>query len=142
MKDHAMKLPHRPHLHLASLAFLAALGNAGDASAQAYPSRPITMIVPFAAGGPLDTLGRIVGEHMRTSLGQPVIIENVPGADGSIGVGRAARAPADGYTLGIGQSATHVFNGAFYSLRYDVQKDFEPVSLLTTNPLLIVTKNA
>src|SRR5262249_44263744 len=126
---------------LVSLAVVVALEGVGHASAQVYPSRPITMIVPFAAGGPLDTLGRIIGERMRASLAQPVILENVTGADGTIGVGRAARAAPDGYTLSIGQLATHVFNGAFYSLRYDVQKDFEPVSLLTTNPLLIVTRN-
>jgi tripartite-type tricarboxylate transporter receptor subunit TctC len=127
---------------LTSLAFVAALAGAGHASAQVYPSRPITMIVPFAAGGPLDTLGRIIGERMRASLAQSLILENVTGADGTIGVGRAARAAPDGYTLSIGQLSTHVFNGAFYTLRYDVQKDFEPVSLLTTNPLLIVTKNS
>ena len=109
------------------------------ARAQTYPSRPITMNVPFAAGGPTDTIARIVSERLRASLGQPVIIENVTGADGTIGVGRVARAAADGYTIGIGHWATHVLNGAAYSLQYDVLKDFEPVSLLTTNPLLIVT---
>jgi len=109
------------------------------ARAQTYPSRPITMNVPFAAGGPTDTIARIVSERMRASLGQAVIIENVTGADGTIGVGRVARAAADGYTIGIGHWATHVLNGAAYSLQYDVLKDFEPVSLLTTNPLLIVT---
>jgi tripartite-type tricarboxylate transporter receptor subunit TctC len=109
------------------------------ARAQTYPSRPITMNVPFAAGGPTDTIARIVSERMRAPLGQAVIIENVTGADGTIGVGRVARAAADGYTIGIGHWATHVLNGAAYSLQYDVLKDFEPVSLLTTNPLLIVT---
>jgi tripartite-type tricarboxylate transporter receptor subunit TctC len=112
------------------------------ARAQTYPSRPITMNVPFAAGGPTDTIARIVSERMRVSLGQAVIIENVTGADGTIGVGRVARAAADGYTVGIGHWATHVLNGAAYSLQYDVLKDFEPVSLLTTNPLLIVTNKA
>jgi tripartite-type tricarboxylate transporter receptor subunit TctC len=112
------------------------------ARAQTYPSRPITMNVPFAAGGPTDTIARIVSERMRASLGQAVIIENVTGADGTIGVGRVARAAADGYTIGIGHWATHVLNGAAYSLQYDVLKDFEPVTLLATNPLLIVTNKA
>jgi len=123
--------------------FISLLGGAAawplTARAQSYPSRPITMNVPFAAGGPTDTIARIVSERMRASLGQALIIENVTGADGTIGVGRVARAAADGYTIGIGHWATHVLNGAAYSLQYDAVKDFEPVSLLTTNPLLIVT---
>ena len=107
-----------------------------------YPSRPITMIVPFAAGGPTDTIGRIISERVRASLSQTVIIENVTGANGSIGVGRVARAAPDGYTLGIGHWATHVINGAIYPLQYDVFSDFAPVALIATNPQLIVTKNA
>src|SRR5262249_50551549 len=95
----------------------------GTASAQNYPSRPITMIVPFPAGGPTDTIGRIMAERMRSSLGQTVIIENVTGAAGSIGVGRVARAAPDGYTLSIGHWSTHVVNGAIYSLPYDVFND-------------------
>ena len=87
--------------------------------AQAYPSRPITMIVPFSAGGPTDVVTRIVAEGMKASLGQTIIIENVAGADGTIGVGRAARAAPDGYTLSAGQLGTHVLNGAIYSLRYN-----------------------
>ena len=112
------------------------------ADAQTYPTRPITMVVPFAAGGPTDAITRIVAERMRTSLGQTVIIENVTGADGSIGVGRVARAAPDGYTLSIGQWSTHVLNGAAYTLAYDLLKDFEPVALLATNPEVIVTNTA
>jgi tripartite-type tricarboxylate transporter receptor subunit TctC len=110
------------------------------ADAQVYPSHPITIIVPFPAGGPSDTLARIVAERMRVSLGQPVIIENVTGASGSTGVGRVARAAPDGYTLSLGTSTTHVINGAVLTLHYDLLNDFEPVSLLATNPQLIVAK--
>jgi tripartite-type tricarboxylate transporter receptor subunit TctC len=100
------------------------------------------MVVPFAAGGPTDTITRIVAERMRASLGQTVIIENVTGADGSIGVGRVARAAPDGYTLSVGQWSTHVLNGAAYALSYDLLKDFEPVALIATNPEVIVTNTA
>ena len=112
----------------------------GSARAQAYPSRPISLIVPFAAGGPTDTIARIIAEGMRASLGQPIIIENVGGADGSIAVGRAARAAPDGYTLSIGNVATHVLNGAAYSLSYDLLNDFEAISRLTDAPIFIDTK--
>jgi tripartite-type tricarboxylate transporter receptor subunit TctC len=95
------------------------------------------MIVAFPAGGPTSTIARVVAERMQVSLGQAVIIDNVGGAGGSIGVGRIARAAPDGYTLSFGSVTTHVYNGAVYALPYDVQKDFEPVSLVTTNPLLI-----
>jgi tripartite-type tricarboxylate transporter receptor subunit TctC len=114
----------------------------GAAPAEPYPSRPITMIVPFPAGGPTDTLARILTERMKTSLGQPMVIENVSGAGGSIGVGRVARAAPDGYTLSIGHVQTHVLNGAVYKLPYDVVKDFEPVSLIADTPQWIVGKNA
>ena len=107
---------------------------------QGYPSRPITMIVPYAAGGPTDVIGRIVAEGMRASLGQSIIIENVGGANGSIGVGRVARAVGDGYTLSIGDWSTHVVNGAIYALSYDVLRDFEPVALLVSNPYLVVAR--
>ena len=110
------------------------------APAQVYPSRPITMIVPYSAGGPTDTLGRILAEHMRSSLGQSIIIENVTGAGGTIGVGRVARAAPDGYTLGIGQVSTNGFNGATYSLSYDLVKDLAPVALLTIAPMWIIGK--
>src|SRR4051812_34530653 len=113
----------------------------GAAHAQPYPSRPITMVVPFAAGGPTDTLARIVAERMRQSLGQSVIVENTTGAAGSIAVGRVVRAAPDGYTLGIGHWSTHVVNGAIYPLNYDLLKDLDPVALLPSNPQLIVTTN-
>jgi tripartite-type tricarboxylate transporter receptor subunit TctC len=109
--------------------------------AQPYPSRPITMVVPFAAGGPTDTLARIVGERMRQALGQSIIIENTTGAAGSIAVGRVVRAAPDGYTLGIGHWSTHVVNGAIYPLPYDLLKDLDPVALLPSNPQLIVATN-
>jgi tripartite-type tricarboxylate transporter receptor subunit TctC len=109
-------------------------------SAQPYPSRPITMVVPLAAGGPLDTLARILAEPMRVSLGQPVIVENVTGAAGTVGTGRVARATPDGYTFGMGFLGTHVLNGAIYALPYDVVKDFDPIALISSNPHLIVAK--
>ena len=134
-----MKIPRRTFLHFAAGAGgLQILSR--SARAQAYPGRPLTLIVPFAAGGPTDTIARIVAEGMRTSLGQPIIIENVGGADGSIAVGRAARAPPDGYTLSIGNVATHVLNGAAYSLSYDLLNDFEAISLLTGAPAFIDAK--
>jgi tripartite-type tricarboxylate transporter receptor subunit TctC len=114
----------------------------GGAQAQVYPTRPITLVVPYPAGGPTDTLGRILAEHMRGTLGQTLVIENVTGAGGTIGVGRVARAPGDGYTLAIGQVATNVFNGATYQLPYDLLKDLVPVALLTTAPMWIIGKTA
>jgi tripartite-type tricarboxylate transporter receptor subunit TctC len=110
------------------------------ASAQTYPARPITMIVPFPAGGPTDVIGRVVAERMRGSLGQPIVIENVGGADGSIGVGRAVRAKPDGYTIDLGAIGTHVMNGAFYSLRYDVLSDFAPISPLVATPFVLFAR--
>jgi tripartite-type tricarboxylate transporter receptor subunit TctC len=134
-----MKLPRRQFLHLAvGAAALPAVSR--FAWAQAYPMRPITIVVPFPAGGPTDTLARILAEHMRTLLGQSVIIENVSGAGGSIGVGRVARAAPDGYTVSIGHWSTHVLNGASYQLQYDVVQDFEPVSLLANTPQWIVAR--
>jgi len=110
------------------------------ASAQAYPSRQITIVVPFPPGGPTDFLGRMVAERLRISFGQPAVVENVPGANGSLGVGRVARAAPDGYTLVLGLWNTHVANGAVYALPYDVQKDFEPVALLSDIASLVVTR--
>jgi tripartite-type tricarboxylate transporter receptor subunit TctC len=112
------------------------------AQAQSYPTRPISILVPFAPGGPTDTIARILAERMRASLGQTVIIENVTGANGTIAVGRVARAAPDGYTLSIGQTGTHVLNGATYTLQYHVLNDLEPISLLTESPLLIVGNKA
>ena len=129
-----------------AVAFATALGCANlvcpiGTQAQDYPSRPITMIVPFAAGGPTDTLGRLLGERMRQSLGQVVIIENVTGAGSTIGVGRAAQASPDGYTLALGNWTSFVGSGALYRTTYDLLADFEPVSLLTFAPMLIVGKS-
>jgi tripartite-type tricarboxylate transporter receptor subunit TctC len=107
------------------------------ASAQAtYPNRPITMIVSGPAGGPSDTMGRILAERIRRSLGQPIIIENISGADGSIGTSRAARARPDGYTIDLGFLSNHVLNGAVYSLQYDLLNDFAPISPLVTGSLV------
>jgi tripartite-type tricarboxylate transporter receptor subunit TctC len=127
---------------LLAVVLAASLGTVGSGSAQVYPSRPVTMIVPFPAGGSVDAVGRIVAEGMRVSLGQAVVVENVAGAAGSIGVGRVARAAADGYTLSMGQWGTHVANGAIYALPYDVVRDFEPLALLAGNPYLVLTKKA
>jgi tripartite-type tricarboxylate transporter receptor subunit TctC len=112
------------------------------ARAQAYPTRSITVIVPFPAGGPLDTVARLLSERMRTTLGQPIIVENVAGANGSLGVSRAARAPADGYTLIAGTVTTHVLIGALYALQFDLTQDLEPVAQLGVEPLLIVGKKS
>jgi tripartite-type tricarboxylate transporter receptor subunit TctC len=134
-----MKLPRRQFLHLA-VGATALPAVSRIATAQSYPSRPITMIVPFAVGGPLDVVGRIMAEAMRESLGQPVIIEDVAGAAGSIGVGRLVRAAPDGYTIGIGNNGTNVFNGAMYALQYDLAKDLQPIGLLASTPQLIVAR--
>ena len=117
-----------------------ALQNVTNANAQPYPSRPITMIVPLAPGGSTDVIARIMAEGMRAALGQPVIVENVTGAGGTIGVGRVARAAPDGYTFGIGQWGTNVASGAIYPLQYDLLKDFEPIALIATQPFLIVAR--
>jgi tripartite-type tricarboxylate transporter receptor subunit TctC len=115
---------------------------AAAASAQNYPARAVTLIVPFSAGGPTDTIGRIMAERMGRSLGQSVVVENATGAGGSIGVGRVARAAPDGYALGIGHIGTHVINGAVYQLPFDLLKDLEPVAMIATNPQIIISKNA
>ena len=132
--NHTMKPLHRRQfLHLGAGAV--ALPAVPRISwAQAYPARPITMIVSGAAGGGTDVIARVVAERMRGSLAQPIIIENVSGADGSIGAGRAARARPDGYTIDIGFQGNHVLNGAFFSLPYDVLNDFAPISPLVTLP--------
>ena len=124
------------------LAVLAILVLAAPALAQNFPSRPVTIVVPFAAGGPSDVMARILAEHMKTTLGEAVLVENVTGAAGSIGVGRAAKSPADGYTISFGHLGTHVANGAVYKLNYDLVADLDPVVLLPSNPMIIVSKNA
>jgi len=112
----------------------ASLAAMSGSLAQPYPTRAVTLVVPYGAGGPLDTLTRIVSDRMRVSLGQPVVIENITGASGVIGVGRAVRAEPDGYTVSVGNWPTHVVNGAVFTLQYDLLRDFEPVALLSSNP--------
>jgi tripartite-type tricarboxylate transporter receptor subunit TctC len=124
------------------LAVLAALAFTGAAVAEKYPSHPITVIVPFSAGGPSDAMMRVLAERMKQTLGEAILIENVTGAGGSIGVGRAVRSPPDGYTVGFGHLGTNVANGAIYRLGYDLVADLEPVVLLPSNPMIIVSKNA
>ena len=124
---------------VAALVFLAW---AGMAAAQNYPTRAMTMIVPFPAGGATDTLARFLAEKMRAVFGQPVIIENVAGAAGSLGVARAVRSAADGYTLSIGTSTTHMLTGGLYALQFDLLKDLEPVIQIGSEPLLIVGRKS
>jgi tripartite-type tricarboxylate transporter receptor subunit TctC len=121
---------------------LVGLAWAGMTAAQNYPTRAMTMIVPFPAGGATDTLARFLAEEMRATLGQPVIVENVAGAAGSLGVGRAVRSAADGYTLSIGTSTTHMLTGGLYALQFDLLKDLEPVIQIGSEPLLIVGKKS
>jgi tripartite-type tricarboxylate transporter receptor subunit TctC len=111
-----------------------------EAAPEAYPSRPIRMIVPFPAGGPTDAIGRVFAERMRDTLGQPIIVENVPGAAGSLGTERVALAVSDGYTIGLGNAVTHVLNGAIFPLKYDVVDAFAPISLLVNEPAVIVVR--
>jgi tripartite-type tricarboxylate transporter receptor subunit TctC len=124
------------------VAALVGLAWAGMAAAQNYPTRAMTMIVPFPAGGATDTLARFLAEKMRAVLRQPVIIENVAGAAGSLGVGRAVRSAADGYTLSIGTSTTHMLTGGLYALQFDLLKDLEPVIQIGSEPLLIVGRKS
>src|SRR6266550_278480 len=136
-----MKCPRRRFLHLAAgAAALPALSRV--AWAQSYPSRPITIVVPYPAGGLFDALARVLAEPLREALSQTVVIENVGGAGGSIAVGRVARAAPDGYTVAIGSADQFVVNAAIYALPYDVVNDFEPVALVMSGPLLIVSKTA
>ncbi|MCA6114044.1 tripartite tricarboxylate transporter substrate binding protein BugD [Bradyrhizobium sp. WSM 1738] len=124
------------------LAAIAVLAFGGVAAAQNFPSRPITIIVPFSAGGPSDAMARILAERMKVAFGEQVLVENVTGAGGSVGVGRAVRSPPDGYTISFGHLGTHVANGAVYKLGYDLVTDLEPVALLPSNPMIIVSKKA
>jgi tripartite-type tricarboxylate transporter receptor subunit TctC len=139
-------------MNLARRSFLQFIGTAassafsefalsGSATAQTWPARPVTMIVPYPPGGPTDVLARVLAEQMRGALGQPLIIENIAGAEGSIGVARAARAKADGYTIELGAMSTHVLNAAFYPLPYDVLNDFAPILPLVTTPQVLFARN-
>jgi len=128
-------------MRIAILAALALLGFASNAHAENFPSRQITIVVPFSAGGPSDAMARVLAERMQRSLGQTILIENVTGAGGSLGVGRVVRSPADGYTIGFGHLGTNVANGAIYKLGYDLVTDLEPVVMLPSNPMIIVSKN-
>jgi tripartite-type tricarboxylate transporter receptor subunit TctC len=119
---------------------LALLSSGWTASAQTFPLRPVTIVVPVSPGGPTDTIARLLAENMRISLGHPVVVENVTGAGGNIGVGRVARAAPDGYTIVMGLTSTHVFNSFLYSLPFDVSTDFAPIALVATNPQLIVSR--
>src|SRR6476659_6305386 len=121
-------------------ALLATLAFAGSAVADHFPSHPITIVVPFSAGGPSDAMARILAERMKATLGETLLVENVTGAGGSVGVGRAVRSPPDGYTISFGHLGTHVANGAIYKLGYDLVTDLEPVALLPSNPMIIVSK--
>ena len=134
-----MRLPRRQFLHMAAgAAALPAMSRITEA--QTYPTRPITMVVPFPAGSSADATARVLAEQIRGLLGQPVIIENVSGADGSIGTGRVARARPDGYTIELGVTSTHMMNGAVYSLPYDVVNDFAPISPLVTVPTVLFAR--
>jgi tripartite-type tricarboxylate transporter receptor subunit TctC len=129
------------HMRILLVAVALMLGTAAHrAAAEDYPTRPITMVVPFAAGGSSDTIGRILADGMRGPLGQSVLIENVGGASGNVGVGRVARAAPDGYTLILGSWPTHVLNAAIFTLPYHPQNDFEPVSLIAAQPLLVIAR--
>src|SRR5580693_4074124 len=134
-----MDIRRRRFLHLAAGA-AALTCRPGIAFAQAYPSRPITMSVPYAAGGPLDVMVRVLAEGLRPALGQTIVIENVAGAGGSIGAARAARAAPDGYTISAGNWSSHVATGAIYALPFDPLKDLEPVSMLPSEPNLIIAR--
>mgnify|MGYP003694700171 CR=1 FL=1 len=136
-----LKLPRLERLRAIGVALAAVMGSIGGAGAEAYPSRPITIVVPYAAGGLFDLIARALAESMRGALAQSVVIENVGGAGGSIALGRVARAAPDGYTLSVGSGDQFVVNAAIYPLQYDVVQDFEPVTLLMNGPNLIVSKN-
>jgi tripartite-type tricarboxylate transporter receptor subunit TctC len=124
------------------LAALLTVTGVTGAATQTYPTKPITIVVPFAAGGPSDAIARILGDRMKATLGQPFVIENVTGAGGSIGVGRAVRAAPDGYTISFGHLGTHVANQAIYPLPYDMLNDLDPVVLLPSNPMVVVSRNS
>jgi len=130
------------HVLSAAVVVASSIAGLGNVFAQDFPNRPVTVIVPFSAGGPTDALIRTLADRMRVSLGQSILVENVTGAAGTIGVGRVARAPGDGYTLSFGHWSTHVINGAVYPLPFDLLTDLEPIALLTSYPMLLISKNA
>ena len=123
---------------LREILFTVLLGCALNAAAQSYPNRPITLVVPFSAGGPTDTIARIMAARMTAAIGQTVVVDNTTGAGGTIGVARVVKAASDGYTIGIGHIGTHVVNGAIYPLTYDLLTDLEPVAMIATNPQIVV----
>ena len=125
---------------LLACVFAVTLLAASSAAAQSYPTKPLTIVVPFSAGGPTDTLARIMGERMRKSLGQPILVDNTTGAGGSIGVAKVVRAPPDGHMVSLGHWGTHVVNGAYYNLNYNLLTDLEPVAMVATNPQVIISK--
>ena len=144
MKSHLLALPlalwMKAPLVISALAL--AFAAPSIATAQTYPVKPITIVVPFPAGGPTDVLGRILSERMRKALGQPVLVDNTTGAGGTIGTGKVVKAPPDGYMVSLGHWGTHVVNGAYYTLPFNLLTDFEPVAMVATNPQVIVSKNA
>jgi tripartite-type tricarboxylate transporter receptor subunit TctC len=125
----------------AAIALTSLIASVAASVAQPYPSKPITMIVPFAAGGPTDALARVLADRMRQTLGETILVENVTGAGGTIGVTRAVKSAPDGYTLSVGHLGTHVINGAMYPLPFDLINDLDPVALVASNPMMIVSKN-
>jgi tripartite-type tricarboxylate transporter receptor subunit TctC len=125
-----------------AIALASIAASTASAAAQTYPSRPITIIAPTTAGGPPDTIARLLGERMKVTLGQPIIVENVTGAGGTIGIARVVRAEPDGYTVSVGHLNTHVFSGATYALSFDLLKDLEPVALLTTSPQVLTGRSS
>src|ERR1700681_4044843 len=128
---------------LLAVALAVTLAGIGSGAAQDFPSRPITMIVPFPPGGAVDPVARIVAERMKVALGQSIVIENVAsGGNGIVGVGRVARAAPDGTTIGFGNWSTNVVNGAIYALPYDLLNDLEPIALLASTPQVIISRNA
>jgi tripartite-type tricarboxylate transporter receptor subunit TctC len=126
---------------LRTLAASLCIPPAVPAVAETYPSRALSLIVPFPAGGPTDVLARILAARLKDALGQTVVVDNVSGAGGTIAVAKAVRSPPDGYTLSIGQLTSHVMSGAAYATNYDLLKDLEPVALLTTSPLWVIGRN-
>jgi tripartite-type tricarboxylate transporter receptor subunit TctC len=134
-----MRLPRRQFMQLGGAAMAAPVLVRG-AAAENWPSRPITIVVPFPPGGNVDVTGRVLADRMRTTLGQPVIVENVAGANGSIGVGRVARAKPDGYTIDLGFLGGHVQNAALYSLTYDPMNDFQPIAPLVSTPYVVLAR--